>query len=316
MGRNIDYFVELITYTQAEGVFWMNDIVINYGTFLENEKQLSKNTLESYKRDIKQYITYLDNNNVADLSETNKTTVITYLIHLQNVGKAVSTISRSIASIRCFYQFLMISKIVDHDPTIKLNTPKSKKKLPNILTLSEVDTLLSQPESQTPKGIRDKAMLELLYASGIRVSELIALRMSDVNLEFGYINCTSGTKERIIPIGSMALRAIVHYINNARESLIKNSEEPYLFLNVHGAKLTRQGFWKIVKAYTKNLDIATPITPHTLRHSFATHLIQNGADLKSVQEMLGHSDISTTQIYTHLSQSKIKDVYNKTHPRA
>ena len=294
----------------------MNDIVINYGIFLEKEKQLSKNTLESYKRDIRQYISYLDNNNVSNLSETNKTTVITYLIHLQNVGKAVSTISRSIASIRCFYQFLMANKVVEQDPTIKLNTPKSKKKLPSILTLNEVDMLLRQPEDQTPKGIRDKAMLELLYATGIRVSELIALRITDVNLELGYINCSTGTKERIIPIGSMALRATVRYINNARESFIKSPEEQYLFLNVHGAKLTRQGFWKIVKAYTKNLNITTPITPHTLRHSFATHLIQNGADLKSVQEMLGHSDISTTQIYTHLSQNKIKDVYNKTHPRA
>lgn len=294
----------------------MNNIVFDYGTFLETEKQLSKNTLESYKRDIKQYINYLVENNVGDLSQTNKTTVITYLIHLQNIGRAVSTISRSIASIRCFYQFLMINKVIDHDPTIKLTTPKSQKKLPNILTLKEVDLLLSQPNGQTPKGIRDKAMLELLYATGIRVTELISIKMSDVNLELGYINCATGTKERIIPIGTMALRAVVHYMNNAREVFTKSSDEEYLFLNTHGSKLTRQGFWKIVKAYTKNLNISTPITPHTLRHSFATHLIQNGADLKSVQEMLGHSDISTTQIYTHLSESKIKDVYNKTHPRA
>lgn len=294
----------------------MNDIVMNYAIFLEKEKQLSKNTLESYKRDIKQYIAYLESKGTVDLAETNKTTIITYLIHLQNIGKAVSTISRSIASIRCFYQFLVHNKIVSQDPTFKLSTPKSKRKLPSILTLNEVVLLLSQPEDQTPKGIRDKAMLELLYATGIRVSELISLKTTDVNLELGYITCLTNTKERVIPIGTIALRAIINYQNTARDAFIKKAKEPYLFLNCQGSKLTRQGFWKIVKTYTKDLDISTTITPHTLRHSFATHLIQNGADLKSVQEMLGHSDISTTQIYTHLSQSKIKDVYNKTHPRA
>ncbi|AKL95321.1 site-specific recombinase XerD [Clostridium aceticum] len=294
----------------------MNELILNYVDYLTNEKQLSHNTLESYVRDVKQYLTYLNQNEIDNIAHTSKTNVITYLVYLQNEGKAVSTISRSIASIRCFYQYLLQSKIVLKDPTLNLESPKTKKKLPNIMTLNEVDALLNQPEDSTYKGKRDKAMLELLYATGIRVSELISLTIEDINIELGFVQCTTGNRERVIPVGSVALQALKNYLENARSCFIKNEEEKLLFLNMQGGQLTRQGFWKIIKAYTKQLSIAKTITPHTLRHSFATHLVQNGADLKSVQEMLGHSDISTTQIYANLTKNKIKDVYDKTHPRA
>jgi len=294
----------------------MYELITDFSDFLTTEKKLSPITLESYKRDIKQYTTYLEENNISDLINTNKTTIITYLIYLQNKGKATSTISRNIASIRCFYQFLLINNLVHQDPTINLESPKAEKKAPSILTLKEIDMLLSQPEATTSKGVRDKAMLELLYATGIRVSELISLNIEDINVEMGYIKCSTGTKERIIPIGSVALEVLQTYIEEYRKTFIRVKEETSLFLNCHGNRLTRQGFWKIIKSYTKKANIDKSITPHTLRHSFATHLIQNGADLKSVQEMLGHSDISTTQVYMNLSKNKIKDVYKKAHPRA
>ncbi len=294
----------------------MHELIIDFNDFLTTEKKLSDNTLESYKRDIKQFVNYLMENNVKNLTTTNKTTIITYLIYLQNNGKATSTISRNIASIRCFYQFLLLNNKVDKDPTSNLESPKAEKKIPSILSLIEIDTLLSQPEVSSSKGVRDKAMLELLYATGIRVSELISLDVKDVNLEMGYIKCCTGTKERVIPIGSVAMKILKEYLEEYRKFFIKADIETSLFLNCQGKQLTRQGFWKIIKAYTKKANIDKTITPHTLRHSFATHLIQNGADLKSVQEMLGHSDISTTQIYMNLSKNKIKDVYNKAHPRA
>jgi len=294
----------------------MEQLISSFAAYLETEKKLSQNTLESYKRDICQYLTYIDNYDIGDISLTNKTTVITYLLSLQKNGKAVSTISRSLASIRSFYKFLLLNKLIEIDPTINLETPKIERKVPNTLTLDEVDTLLSQPLENTNKGARDKAMLELLYATGIRVTELISLNTDDVNLDLGFIKCNNNSKERVIPLGSVALNSLTVYINNHRLSFLKNKNEQSLFLNYYGNRLTRQGFWKIIKAYTEQAKIGKTITPHTLRHSFATHLIQNGADLKSVQEMLGHSDISTTQIYTQLMKNRIKEVYKKTHPRA
>lgn len=294
----------------------MEELITNFTEYLTTEKQLSTNTLESYGRDVRQYLNYLAENNIECFSETNKTTIITYLIYLQNQGKAPSTISRNVASIRSLYQFLLTQDQIDKDPTVNLDSPKAEKKAPSILSLAEIETLLSQPEESTSKGVRDRAMLELLYATGIRVSELIMLDVEDVNLEMGYIRCSSLSKERIIPIGSVALKALKHYLEGYRRYFVKEQDEPSLFLNCQGKRLTRQGFWKIVKAYTKKAKIEKTITPHTLRHSFATHLIQNGADLKSVQEMLGHSDISTTQVYMNLTKNKIKEVYDKAHPRA
>lgn len=285
--------------------------------YLKDERELSLNTLESYNRDLRQFNDYINNNNIDNMVNANKTLIITYLMFQQKKGKSASTISRSLASIRSFYQYLLNNGIVKEDPTVELHAPKQEKKLPNILTPKEVEILLNQPSTDNSKGIRDRAMLELLYAAGVRVSELIALNIDDINLEMGYINCSKdAVSERVIPIGKMAVDVLSVFIDEYRESFIRDNNECSLFVNHHGRRLTRQGFWKIIKSYTKKANINKKITPQTLRHSFAAHLIQNGADLKSVQEMLGHSDISTTQVYTQITKNKIKDVYKKTHPRA
>lgn len=295
----------------------MDSNLHNFNGYLELEKELSYNTIESYNRDLKQFSNYLRENGVYDFANVNKTLIITYLMGLQKSGKSVSTVSRNIASLRSFYQFLLNEGIISKDPTINLQSPKQEKKLPSILTPKEVEILLEQPNLDCSKGIRDKAMLELLYASGIRVSELIALNVDDVNLYMDYIISSKDTpNERVIPIGKMAVNYLGIYIEKHRINLIKDSEEKSLFVNYHGKRLTRQGFWKIVRGYTKQAKINKNITPHTLRHSFAAHLLQNGADLKSVQEMLGHADISTTQVYTLVTKNKIKEVYKKAHPRA
>jgi len=284
--------------------------------FLEIDKRLSLNTLQSYKRDIDQYITYLNDINVTNITSTNKTTVIAYLLHLQKKGRATSTISRNLASIRSFYQFLRKIKVIDVDPTSELESPKVEKKLPQILSTQEVELLLDQPKCLDLKGIRDKAMLELLYATGIRVSELISLNLNDINLDLGYLSCNKGTRERTIPIGSISIAAVHEYLNKSRNFLIRDIEDESLFVNINGRRLTRQGFWKIIKHYKNQANINKDITPHTLRHSFAAHLLENGADLRSIQEMLGHSDISSTQIYAQMAKNKIKEIYQKTHPRA
>jgi len=284
--------------------------------FLERDKRLSLNTLQSYKRDIEQYIIYLNNINVTTITITNKTTVIAYLLHLQKKGRATSTISRNLASIRSFYQFLCKKKIIDIDPTTELESPKVEKKLPQILSTQEVELLLDQPKCLDLKGIRDKAMLELLYATGIRVSELISLNLNDINLDLGFLTCNKGSRERTIPIGSISIAAVIEYLSKSRKFLLQDIDDEALFVNINGRRLTRQGFWKIIKHYKNQANINKDITPHTLRHSFAAHLLENGADLRSIQEMLGHSDISSTQIYAQMAKNKIKEVYKKTHPRA
>ena len=253
---------------------------------------------------------------IHNIANTNKTTVIAYLLHLQKKGRATSTISRNLASIRSFYQYLTKSGVINSDPTEDLESPKVEKKLPQILSTKEVELLLEQPKCDDLKGYRDKAMLELLYATGIRVSELICLNVSDVNLEMGFIRCNKGNKERMIPIGSLSIQALNEYLTKSRNLLIQRSDEKALFVNVNGKRLTRQGFWKIIKQYKNQAKINKDITPHTLRHSFAAHLLENGADLKSIQEMLGHSDISSTQVYAQIAKNRIKEVYKKTHPRA
>lgn len=297
----------------------MSKLIMNkYIDYMENEKGLASNTLEAYKRDIMQFKDYIVKNNINDSTAVNKTVIITYLMSLQKEGKATSTISRSLASIRCFYQYLLNNNLIDEDPTLNLRSPKSERKLPHILTKEEVDLLLSQPSKDNFKGSRDKAMLELLYATGIRVSEIVALDLDKLNLELGYLYLdNSGLNERVIPIGSIALKYLGNYIEKYRNEVLKNKGEVALFLNYNGNRLTRQGFWKIIKQYTIKSKIDKKITPHTLRHSFAVHLLQNGADIKMVQEMLGHSDISTTQIYSFATNNKkLRDVYEKSHPRA
>ncbi|PAB61199.1 site-specific tyrosine recombinase XerD [Anaeromicrobium sediminis] len=293
----------------------MNEYVENFIDYITNERELSKNTLDSYKRDIYQFMVFLNTMKIENIDDVTKTNIITYMIHLKKVGRATSTISRNLASIRSFFQYLFSKRHVSKDPTLNLEAPKGEKKLPIILTIEEIELLLDQPKTNTQKGIRDKAMLELLYATGIRVSELVELNLEDVNLSMSYLKCNRGNKERIIPMGSMALEALKNYLENCRDYMVKEDGDA-LFVNVQGNPMSRQGFWKIIKKYAHNAQIEKSITPQVLRHSFAIHLLQNGADLKSIQKMLGHSDISTTNIYALINSKKINEVYTKAHPRA
>jgi len=283
--------------------------------FLQNDKKLSNNTLQSYKRDIVQYQSYIDKNKLnyskIDSDQLNK-----YLKSLSRANKKPSTISRNLATIRAFYQFLIRTKKIKNDPTEGIHAPKVEKKVPSVLTAKEVELLLEQPKNIDLKGIRDKAMLEFAYATGMRVTEIISLDITDVNVEESYVVCNAGSKKRNIPLGSLSLKALVEYIEKARPILIKNESDKALFVNINGKRLTRQGFWKIVKYYKEQANIDKEITPHVLRHSFATHLLRNGADLKSIQTMLGHSDISSTQVYMQFKNENLKDIYNKAHPRA
>lgn len=290
--------------------------LINFEKYLIYNRELSNNTVKSYTRDLKKYLKYLKENK-TNIFDANKTLILTYLMKLQKDQKSTATISRNIASIRSLYQFLLNEGLIKKDPTINLKTPRQEKKIPNILTKEEVDRFLSEPDICTAKGVRDKAMLELLYATGIKVSELINLDLEDINIDMEYIYCSKGTpNERAIPIGKIALKMIKNYIYNFREELVDNREEEAIFVNYKGERLTRQGFWKIIKYYAKTSKIEKEITPNILRHSFAVHLLENGADLKSIQEMLGHLDISTTNVYTLSINKKISDVYKESHPRA
>ncbi|MGB8956295.1 MAG: site-specific tyrosine recombinase XerD [Tumebacillaceae bacterium] len=295
----------------------MDKLIERFIHYLAVERGLAQNTLDSYQRDLNNYTEFLTRSNIRDLNQTRRANIIAYLADLQRKGRATSTISRNLASLRSFYGFLIRDGLIDSDPTTNLESPKIEKRLPKVLTVQEVEALLEGPDLGDVCGLRDKAMLELLYATGIRVSELVALNLSDVNLNMGFLKCFGkGSKERIIPLGTMALTSVSDYVMRARVKLLRNQEEESLFLNHHGQRLSRQGFWKIIKKYATSATIKKEITPHTLRHSFATHLLENGADLRAVQEMLGHADISTTQIYTHLTKSRLKEVYAKTHPRA
>ena len=294
----------------------MNTYVKEYTSFMTDIRHKSLNTVESYKRDVTQYISYLDGTGVTDISYTTKTTVLSYLLYLQKEGRASSTVSRTLASLRSYYLFMMQNGVVKSNPTSNLEAPHVEKKIPKILSGEEVELLLEQPKNCDNKGIRDKAMLELLYATGIRVSELINLDVSDVNVPMSFVRCKGGKKERIIPMGHQAKDALENYINNVRKYMVKDENETALFVNCSGARLSRQGFWKLIKYYQHIAGIETDITPHTLRHSFAAHLLENGADLHSIQEMMGHADISSTQVYSRMMNSKIKEVYSKAHPRA
>ncbi|HWJ03680.1 MAG TPA: site-specific tyrosine recombinase XerD [Verrucomicrobiae bacterium] len=286
--------------------------------FLAVERGLAQNTCMSYRQDLEGLNAFLKGRNQDSLANITKGDLLAYLLHLQKEGKAAATISRHLASVHTFYRFLLNEGIVTRDPSENLDTPKLAKRLPKVLSIAEVDMLLGQPDLSTPAGIRDRAMLELLYATGLRVSELVSLTITQTNIEMGFVRCIGkGSKERIVPMTKIAGMYLREYLHRGRVRLLKrNSQVDNLFLNHHGRQLTRQGFWKIIKAYAKEAQIEKAITPHVLRHSFATHLLENGADLRSVQEMLGHADIATTQIYTHLTRSRLKEVYLKAHPRA
>ena len=283
--------------------------------FLQNDKKASDNTLQSYRRDIVYYNKYLESNKM-NYTKVKEEDIKDYMEHLQEVGKKPSTISRNLASIRAFYQFLVRNKKIKVDPTIGIQSPKIEKKAPSVLTSQEIELLLDQPKDVDLKGTRDKAMLEFAYATGMRVTEIISLNVSNVNLEESYVVCHSREKQRNIPLGSLSLKALKEYMEEARPVLIKNENEKALFVNINGQRLTRQGFWKIIKYYKEQAHITKDITPHVLRHSFATHLLQNGADLKAIQTMLGHSDISSTQVYMQFQDNGLKNIYKKAHPRA
>lgn len=294
----------------------MNSLTDEYFDYLEHEKQASANTLESYKRDIKKYTEYLTIQKNITVTQSNNTVVLDYLLSMQQQGKSTSTISRSLAALRSFYCYLLDRRLIDSNPTENIHGLKSERKIPQILTGQEVELLLEQPKCKDFKGFRDKAMLELLYATGMRVSELISLKLNDLDLSVGYINCTYHGQSRVIPIYAEAKHAIKSYVDHARSKLPMIQDEDILFLNLNGKMLTRQGFWKIIKHYKELANIKTELTPHTLRHSFAIHLLENGADLRSIQEMLGHSDIASTQIYAQIVKSRLQDVYKRAHPRA
>lgn len=297
---------------------YFEDPINDFIHYLVVERGLAENTVMSYRRDLSSYSRYLHTVEQLDSHETvERVHIISYLQYLKDQGKATTTLARNIASIRSFHQFLFRERVSDKDPSIHIETPKKERKLPKVLTTTEVESLLSSPDLTKPFGERDLAMLEILYATGVRVSELVNLNLSDVHLTMGFVRCIGkGNKERIIPLGSIAIKSLNNYIETARHKLIKKKKHDALFVNHHGDRLTRQGFWKILKKLALQSGITKPLTPHTLRHSFATHLLENGADLRAVQEMLGHADISTTQIYTHVTKTRLKDIYKQYHPRA
>lgn len=286
----------------------------NYIEYLNTVKKSSLNTVQSYRRDLTKMADFLKSNGVTEVKDVNSTLLRSYVLYMEDEKKSSATVSRSIASIRSFFIYLLEQGKVTGNPTDGLKPPKVEKKTPETLTVEEVNLLLDQPSGDSPKEIRDKAMLELLYATGLRVSELISLKVSDLNLQLSYIECHDRTKSRIIPIENAAKHALSKYINDIRPNMCADSD--YLFTNVKGDMMSRQGFWKVLKSYAKKAGIEKDITPHMIRHSFATHMVINGADLASLQEMLGHSDISTTQIYLKGKSSKLKEVYDKAHPRA
>lgn len=283
--------------------------------YLHNIKKTSENTEMSYRRDLVKVKNYLEDQGIEDVRKITSTNLNSYILYLEKNKFSAATISRNIASLKAFYHYMCKEGMVAEDVAETLHAPKIEKKMPEILSTDEVVRLLEQPSGDTPKEIRDKAMLELLYATGIRVTELITLKLSDVNLQMGYIVCRDSGKERVIPFGNEAKSALIRYLEGTRASMISDADSEYLFANCSGQPMSRQGFWKLIKYYAKKAGIVADITPHTLRHSFAAHLVENGADLRSVQEMLGHSDISTTQIYVNMNRNRLREVYAKAHPR-
>lgn len=292
----------------------MQKEITTFISYLHNIKKTSNNTEMSYKRDLEKMEHFMMQKGIRDVEDVTEEELGAYIKYLEDSHFATATVSRNVASIKAFFHFLQHEGIVKEDVSGNLKAPKIEKKMPEVMSPEEVVRLLEQPNGNTPKEIRDKAMLELLYATGIRVSELIALKISDVNLQMSFLICHAG-KERIIPFGGAAKKALERYLDGVRESMLEDKRSDILFANCSGLPMSRQGFWKLIKHYAQKADIKADITPHTLRHSFAAHLVENGADLRSVQEMLGHSDISTTQIYAHLNHNRIREVYAKAHPR-
>lgn len=295
----------------------INNILMDYLHYLKVERGLSENTINSYGIDLKLFLEYLRENEIPSFKQVNKEVIVNYMQSEKNNNKANSSILRSVSSLRKFFQYLAQEKIIEKDPMLLIDTPKKKQHLPQVLTKEEVEKLLRSPNTGQVLGLRDRAMLELMYATGLRISEIINLKLEDLHLTMGTLQTLGKRhKERIVPVGDEAIKWVNRYLEEARPKLLKQKRSNYLFLNFHGNNLTRQGVWKNLKAEVRKAGIQKNITPHTLRHSFATHILENGADLRIVQELLGHADISTTQIYTHLSNKQLADIYNRAHPRA
>ena len=294
----------------------MLDLVKAYENYLAKVKQASDNTISSYMRDIRQFASWLRTYDQAEVVDASQQNISNYLVYLEQNGRSAATVSRCLASLKNFYSYVLSSGFLEKTPVVEIQVNRGEKKLPQILTGREVELLLSQPVCVDPKGFRDKAMLEVMYATGIRVTELIDLNIDDVNIEQGIIRCNGAKKSRAIPLYPAALRALSTYVREVRDVMIATPGERALFVNISGVRMSRQGFWKILKHYQDTAHIEKEITPHTLRHSFAVHLLENGADLGSLQELMGHSDISSTQLYTQLINQKLKSVYEKCHPKA
>ena len=294
----------------------MLDLIGAYENYLTKVKQASANTIASYMRDIRQFSEWLRSTENADVVDASQVNISDYLTHLEKDGRSAATVSRNLASLKNFYSYVVSSGFLENTPVTEIRVDRGEKKLPQILTGREIELLLAQPVCVDAKGYRDKAMLEVMYATGIRVTELIDLDVDDVNLELGTIKCAGAKKTRSIPLYPAALKALTAYLMDIRRGMIADPDERALFVNVNGVRMSRQGFWKILKYYQASAHIEKDITPHTLRHSFAVHLLENGADLGSVQELMGHSDISSTQMYTHMVNQKLKSVYEKCHPKA
>jgi integrase/recombinase XerD len=295
----------------------LNQFIDSFLTYLSVVKGLSKNTLDSYGRDILKLAVFIEEKNTTSIDQIDYKQILDFLTHLKELGLKPRSISRALISIRQFFLFLLTERLIESDPTFLIRTAKAKRVLPEVLSLEDVEKLISSPDESSPEGIRDKSMLEVLYATGIRVSELVELNLNDVNFELGYIVAYGkGSKERIVPIGEKAKIKLIEYLDTSRPKLLKSRTSVNLFVTRLGKKMTRQGFWKIIKTHSRKSGIRKTISPHTLRHSFATHLLERGADLRAIQIMLGHSDISTTQIYTHVERERLKEVHKKYHPRS
>ena len=294
----------------------MLDLIQAYENYLTKVKHASANTIASYMRDIRQFAQWLNMSEGIDAIDATQLNIVDYMHHQEAQGRSGATVSRCLASLKNFYQYLVSSGFIEKTPVSDIHVDRGEKKMPQILNGREIELLLSQPVCVDAKGYRDKAMLEVMYATGMRVTELISLDVDDVNLELGIVKCNSAKKSRAIPLYPMALRALSTYMRDIRDSMISDPEETALFVNVSGVRMSRQGFWKILKHYQVTAHIEKEITPHTLRHSFAVHLLENGADVGSLQELMGHCDISSTQMYTQMVNQRLKSVYEKCHPKA
>jgi len=294
----------------------MRELVENFLNYLSVERGLSRNTIISYREDLNTYLRFLESAHIDTLSKTDKNNVIDFMLYQKDRGLSANSTARRLAAIKVFYRFLVKERILKVDPTSLIDSPKLWKKIPQTLSLNEVEVLINQPNLRNKQGIRDRAILEVLYATGMRVSEAVNLKKDNVNLDIGFLRCIGkGNKERVIPLGKKAIVSLKRYLQSSRPQLLKKRESDLLFLNRFGEKISRQSLWKMIRRYAQEARIKKPIRPHILRHSFATHLLERGADLRSVQEMLGHSNIATTQIYTHINKDRLKTIHKMFHPR-